>query len=76
LSLVGWWWGLWISGDFVTSGLLTSFGESITVAEAITADYLSMVQDGLLAVDAVLIILIINRIVTWKESRARALSIS
>ena len=75
-SLVGWWWGLWLAGGFVTGGLLTGFGESLTVAEAITADYRTMVQDGLLMVDAVLIILIINRILTWQESRARELSIS
>jgi len=73
--LVGWWWALWLGGRIVRRGLFVGLFSDPSLSELIVSDYRSMAGDALDVVAAVLVILLINRIVTWQESRAEQLGL-
>lgn len=75
VALVGWWWAIYLGGGLIDSGAAVAFFSDQSLSELITSDYLTIAANVLTVVAAVLVILLIDRIVTWQESRAEQLGL-
>ena len=73
-SVVGWWWGVWLAGGVIAPGL-GGFSVEPSISELLRDSYRSIAADALIVPAAVLIVLLINRITTWQESRAEQLGV-
>ena len=71
LTLVKWWWGLWIVGGFVSAGIASLFSEQ-DLSEWLVNDWRDIGADVILIVAALLAVLIVRRIVARQDEQALA----
>mgnify|MGYP001311723013 CR=1 FL=1 len=68
--LLGWWWGIWIVSNLINNGVGRVFRSSDTsLDELITADYFSMIGDGLTIVAAVLAFILVRGITSNQNAK-------
>ncbi len=73
--LVGWWWAFFLASNVIGSGAFNWFSRDLSVAAVIRADLRTMASDVLTVIAALLIVVLMERIVQWQETRAAELGV-
>ncbi len=75
-AILGWWWGIWIVSNFIDAGVLRAWrSDDISPEDLLTADYFSLVGDGLTIVAAMMAFLLVRGITSNQDAKHLNLSL-
>ena len=72
-TLLGFWWGAYVTSNFIGNATLRAFLSGEEIEELITADILSLVNDVLTVVAGALVFVLVSQITANQQEKYRSL---